>query len=283
MSIDILDLFNSALLQEQTLREVNEKLVEKKPIEEEKIDDCNHESVSTIGKLTVCDDCNAEIDLLTHNQEWRYYGGRSSGDPNRCHPRRQCKKDIHSDIEGMNFPQPIITKANEFYFLHTEGYTRRGANRKSIICACVFYAYKADGSPRNVEQLQLIFNLSRKSVSKGIKQVSLTIRRNTRDAPTYVTPVTLIPDIMKKFNAKEAHINEVIKIYNAIRNYSSLINRSKPQSVASSVVYYYILKTSRKIPSNIFLEKVGLSDSTVTKITKEICSLLDDVEISAML
>ena len=83
-------------------------------------------------------------------------------------------------------------------------------------------------------------------------------------------------EIMEKFQAKEEHIQEVVDIYEKIKNKSSKINRSRPLSISASIIYYWIRKTKRDITLKEFSSKISLSDLTITKLSKEIAKILED-------
>ena len=61
-----------------------------------------------------------------------------------------------------------------------------------------------------------------------------------------------------------------------IKNKSSIINRSRPQSVASSLIYFFLCKIKGANNVNIkdFVKKVKLSELTINKIVKEIESII---------
>ena len=48
-------------------------------------------------------------------------------------------------------------------------------------------------------------------------------------------------DAVDKFEDDDSQKHDVIQIYRKIKNKSSILNRSRPQSVASGLVRYYIL------------------------------------------
>ena len=60
-----------------------------------------------------------------------------------------------------------------------------------------------------------------------------------------------------------------------IKNKSSILNRSRPQSVASGLVRYYILKNNKNISLSEFKSKVNLSELTINRICKEITKILE--------
>ena len=90
----------------------------------------------------------------------------------------------------------------------------------------------------------------------------------------YITPVNLIEDIMDKFEASKEQKNEVINLYNKIKNKSSKINRSRPQSISSALIYYWISYKNINISLKDFSKRVELSELTIVKIAKEISEIL---------
>ena len=79
---------------------------------------------------------------------------------------------------------------------------------------------------------------------------------------------------MEKFDATEHQIEEVNTLYSKIHNKSSILNRSRPQSVASGLVRYYILMKGKDISMKEFKQKVKLSELTIEKMAKEISRIL---------
>ena len=124
-----------------------------------------------------------------------------------------------------------------------------------------------------------IFNLDKKVGLRGLKHVNLKIPSDSEIKSTYITPEHLIIDIMNKFEATEEQKKDVIDIYKRIENKSSILNRSRPQSVASGIVRYYILINDKEISMHEFRAKVKLSELTINRIVKEIGRLLDNPNI----
>ena len=81
---------------------------------------------------------------------------------------------------------------------------------------------------------------------------------------------------MDKFDASIEHKNEVIELYNKINNKSAILNRCRPQSVASGCVIYYIRLKGKNIDIMEFKEKVRLSELTINRIAKEIDKIVND-------
>ena len=79
---------------------------------------------------------------------------------------------------------------------------------------------------------------------------------------------------MDKFEASKEQKNEVINLYNKIKNKSSKINRSRPQSISSALIYYWISYKNINISLKDFSKRVELSELTIVKIAKEISEIL---------
>ena len=179
----------------------------------------------------------------------------------------------------MGFSDKIISEANKIYFKVTQGKIFRGNSRKAIVFACIFHSYKLSGKPQSHEKLIGIFKLDRKAGLKGLKHVNLHAPKNSQIRTTYITPINLVEEIMEKFSATKEQKQEVIKLYHMIKNKSSRLNRSRPQSVASGLVYFWICSKNKDITLKQFTKKVSLSELTVNKIAKEISEVIGSPEI----
>ena len=244
---------------------------------------CKHTNVISENGKKTCIDCGEEIErTISHDKEWRYYGSSDSkrnNDPNRVQIRRDDDRNIFKDVNNMGFSDKIIDMANKIYNETTNGKIYRGNSRKAIIFACIFHSYKLYGSPQSHEKLIRMFSINKKSGLKGLKYVNLNAPKNSKIHTTYITPKNLICDIMDYFSANKEQKKEVEDIYISIKNKSSKLNRARPQSIASGLVFYWICKKKIKINIKDFAKKVNLSELTISKIIKEISMILDTPEI----
>lgn len=242
---------------------------------------CSHENIVNEKGITICIDCGEEIQQkIDHDKEWRYYGqndNKHNSNPNRVQMRKNEERSIYKDVESLGFSESIISKANKLYAQVTQGKIFRGNSRKAIVFACVFHAYKISDKPQSHDKLIKIFNLNRKTGLKGLKYVNLCAPKNSKIRTTYITPINLVEEIMDQFSATEDQKHEVFEIYEKVKNKSSKLNRSRPQSVASGVVFYWICKKDKDITLKDFAKKVTLSELTINKMTKEINEILENI------
>ena len=281
------DLFNKALEEYKKMKISDEYLDNNSsecssPRESNSVS-CSHENIISEKGVSVCVDCGEEIyQSITHEKEWRYYGQndmKHSSDPNRVQMRKTEERSIFKDVENLGFSESIIVKANKIYAQVTEGKIFRGNHRKAIVFACVFHAYKMSGKPQSHERLIQIFNLSRKTGLRGLKYVNLYAPKDSKIRTTYITPINLVEEIIEKFSATKEQKQEVVELYEKIKNKSSRLNRSRPQSVASGLVFYWISMKGKEINIKDFAKKVILSELTISRISKEIQDVLQTPDI----
>lgn len=229
---------------------------------------CGHTNTIMEKSTLICIDCGEEIekDIFMDNTKIQ----TTKQDISRCHIRKVETKNIYKDVEDMGFGERIVSIANEIYTDVTDGKIYRGNSRKAIVFACIFNAYKINGTPQNHDTLIQMFNLNRKCGLKGLKHVNNNVSKDSPIKNTYITPENLVVEILNKFNATQEQIDEVTELYYQIKDKSSIINRARPQSTSAGLVYYYILKTNKNITLKDFLSKITLSELTIRKIVKEL-------------
>lgn len=237
--------------------------------------ECEHTKFITELSTKICTDCGKELEKETnYDKEWRFYPAKDNkiqGDTTRCHMRKNDVRTIHKDLENLGFNSKIINTANELYQQVTQGKIYRGNSRKSIVFACVFSAFKMNNNPQTCENLIRIFNLKRKVGLKGLKHIHLNIEKDTQIQNIRITPYHIIIDIMQKFITTDpSQVSEVQSIYEYVKNKSSILNRSRPNSTAAGILYYYILKNNKSITLKQFSKEVELSELTIKKIVKQI-------------
>jgi transcription initiation factor TFIIIB Brf1 subunit/transcription initiation factor TFIIB len=241
---------------------------------------CMHTETFKENDIISCVNCGEVIKkVIINEREWRYYGSQDSKracDPSRVQIRKIESRSIHKDVETLGFSENIVNAADQLYNQVTNGSIYRGNSRKAIIFACIFHAYKLQGNHQVPEELIKLFGLDRKNGLKGLKIVNVNAPKDSPIHSTSITPIHIIRQIMLKFEATEEMIAEVSELYNKINNRSSKLNRSRPQSVAAALTYYWICSKNRQINIKDFSKKVELSELTISKNAKEIAKILGD-------
>ena len=101
--------------------------------------------------------------------------------------RKNNEKNIDKDVENLCLPENVIQEANKIYQHVVKNNIYRGNTRKSIIFACIFYAYKQLGQPHSCDALIKLFNLEKRNGLRGLKIVSLNATNKFINKSNYIT------------------------------------------------------------------------------------------------
>jgi len=232
----------------------------------EKISDCQHLNQIRDKSTVTCMDCG-ECMYKIYNQQRDYKSQRTRNITE--------DKNIFKDVESIKFSENIVQIANSLYVQVTNDKIFRGNARKGIISACIFHAFKIIGKPQIYKKIIQLFNITKKVGLKGLKFVSIHAPKDSVIFKTQITPVTFIEYYMEELKAQDTDIYLVKNIYSKIENIrNKKLNRSRPQSVASGVVYYWILINGKNITLKTFSKITELSELTIAKLEKDIRQIL---------
>lgn len=249
-------------------------------VEEYRFEDfcCNHEHTLKEGGFVICAECGLEIQtIFNYEQTWKSClndiirnGGYSI--------RKQDDRNIYKDVERFGLCERVIEVANELYCMVTETKNYRGLYRKAIIFATLFYAMKIEDKNEKIKNL---FHLDKKTIIKGIKLINLCLPKSIPIKTNYVSEQDLLREYILCFDWKstEEDANKlesgVLDLLQQLKNKSSLINRSRPQSVICSAIYYHLTKRLYiTIPIEDYAKKINLSTLTIQKLSKEFDKIL---------
>ena len=227
---------------------------------------CEHSNFIQDKNILVCVDCGQCIQkLFNQHREWKSQQTRPNVD----------EKNIFKDVENIHFSEHIVQIANALYIQVTKDKIYRGNARRGIIAACVFYAFKVIGKPLIYKKIIKLFNINKKIGLKGLKFVSINAPKNSVIHKTQITPLTYIEYYMDELQASMNDIQNIKTLYQRIEQCQiQKLNRSRPQSVASGIVYYWLLEENRKITLKTFSKITELSELTIVKIQKDIKELM---------
>lgn len=230
---------------------------------------CPHPTKISEQGLYLCMECGMEVPF---DEEMTT---KFTSDSSRCYIRKVKDKSIYEDVKHLHISDHIKDIANGIYIDVCGSKVHRGAYRRAIVFASIFHAYKLDRNPQSCEHLIELFNIRRKDALKGLKFINEYAPNNSPLRTTYITAENILIDFMKKFETTKAQRKEILKLYARVKDKSSLLNRSRPQSVAAGLLYYYISQQEHSISIKDFMKKVGLSELTIQKICHEIERLVE--------
>ncbi len=236
---------------------------------------CRHESMyKSESGLHICSLCSKEIEVFSHDAEWRYYDHGGSADPSRCHAIQTDVKSLKKTFEVLNIhiSDAIRHQVEQDFSVIVGQKTLRSRNRNSIIAACLFHAYIKLNECRTNDYIRHLFDLTKRDMSRGIKEYQKIFPESRTLA---IRPHDLISWIFSLTGIDRVHYRNVIRILDYIHKTSETLNRSTVQSVANAVVYFYlclnvVYKQKLGLTKSSYAEKVDLSEITISKLVKEI-------------
>lgn len=146
----------------------------------------------------------------------------------------------------------------------------RGANRRSLIASCVFYACKVNGCTRSTKEIAKIFELAPKEMTKGCKKFAQFMKEyhkiyNMRSS----TPEHFIKRYCIKLGIHKECANEAVIIANNIKKLG-LVTDHTPPSVAAGSIQLMIKMNNLDITKKQISEVFEISEVTISKIYKKI-------------
>lgn len=193
--------------------------------------------------------------------------------------RRLSDKSVMAELLRMNYPRSICEMAASKFHEITKGKAYRCKSRKALVCVCVFAAQQTLGTHDDYGKLQTRFKVPNRKMLQGLKRLCFQAPGASSGQPT--EPVTfsvsvdnIIRNIMNYFISSERNVAEALEVLHSVRDRTPLLARSRPQSLAASVVYYWIVSTNRGISLEDFRAYVNLSSATILRIQNEIAMVL---------
>lgn len=234
---------------------------------------CPHTEVVTEHGMSSCIMCGMEITKVSNDWTDDLQDIKNIDNQQYC-VRKIKQRAIYDDIQYLNISQHIKDIANDIYLSVCEN-TRRGVTRKGIIFGCIFHAYKIDKNPQTHERLIELFKIKKKDALNGLKFIHKNAPKDSQTRNFYINVEDIIIDYMTKFGASSENKTHVLNLYEKIKNTTNILNRSRPQSVSSGLIYYYMTEIlNKQINIKDYILIVGLSELTIRKICKEIARVL---------
>ena len=245
---------------------------------DELVDQCEHlNAYEGDNGFYVCNDCGFEVEKLIFQPEWKYYGSDGSRDPSRCHKERGSEKNLNKIFNGLpiKISKAIKSCVERKYYKIVGKKTVRGKKRESIVAASLFHVYQDFGESRTSDYIRNLFDLTKKKMSQGLNDY---YEHFPEDRKRQVKTEDLLRWLMMLTGVNRSHYAVIVKICRYFNNTSQTLKRSSPQSVAASIIYFYLCwnkkyKTELGLTKSQFALKAMLSDITVTKLTKEMVSI----------
>lgn len=236
--------------------------------------DCDHEQTVYANNNEVCVDCGYIISTdVSNNFSTKLRNNtKSISETSRCQSGPSATKSIAKDLQNKNLPESIISIANKYYFQLIGDECKRGHKRRAIIGVCLAAAFAQEEEAKSFPEICKLTNARTKDLKEGLKMWN---EKYPNTDVFYTSPSALVKSYAAKLGIDQSHVLKIQNMCEGIKNKSLTLENSKPQSVAASMIYVYLImnpdvKNHLGITKPVFTSKVNLSENTIIKISKEI-------------
>lgn len=180
----------------------------------------------------------------------------------------------HCNKDGISISKKIQDTAKTLYQIINQKYSTRGVKRTGLIAACVYYACKIDGSPKDPSVIADLFKIRNKDLSTGIR-IFISVSSGI-EHPLFleIGETTVSEDYLGRYCTKLGITDQKVHtLASAICKKIRLIKDMAfytPTTIAASVLYY-ILRSVPSPPSAASVsDAIGISPGTILRCYKHI-------------
>lgn len=146
----------------------------------------------------------------------------------------------------------------------------RGANRRSLIAACVFFACKRKGKTRSPKEIAKLFELKYKDITKGCKTFLKLIKLKHLQYDMHISNAEhFITRYCRQLHITNEFINQAMQIAKNIQKIN-IASMHTPFSVATGSILLVVDINKLHIDRKIIAEQFNVSEVTVIKTYKKL-------------
>lgn len=231
--------------------------------------ECKHLHTINQHGQTYCSDCCEEL-ISFCKEETRFFEDASTA----LASDRKAIKSIRKELDALPLPETIKDRADRIYGNRVGSNTYRSKVRQEVKFSCIFDAFKEEGIYKDPCEIATMVGIKRRGMTRGIARCSFLWTGKDKTNNVSITAIHLVPDMMTRncIEFEQSHLDDVAAIYEYTKDRSELLNRSKPQSIAAALIYFYMLKVdeTRKISKADVAKNCGISIMTMMKIATEL-------------
>lgn len=195
------------------------------------------------------------------------------------------KSAIISTLEkefGINdYETASITE--KIFNLTTHSKMVKGINKRSILCASLFYAYHYLETPKNFEDLLLKFNIDRKSGSKGLRLCQIAVQESSNHEEIQKFKVKIhsfvsthkekLKELIKRYNISLKNYDEIERIIIVGHLKKNKILTSRINNLWISCIYFWLLKINPYIDPEEFVSINSDYNTTINRLKSDLTYL----------
>jgi len=239
---------------------------------------CNHHNIvlDEYGTST-CADCYIHFDKSFCSEFTTNYNGPML---NLLKTKSTIIKTLEKEFGINDCATTTITE--KIFNLTSKNKIVKGTNKRSILCASLYYAYHYLERPKNFEEMLHKFNIDHKNGSKGLKlcQIAIQESSNLEEIQKFKgqihsfasTHKEKLQELIGKYNISLKNYDEIEKIIIAGHLKKNRILNDRTTSFWVSCIYFWLLKINPYIDPEEFVS-INSECISVTKLLSDLTYL----------
>lgn len=239
-------------------------------------DVCLHAKTSRLNGQTHCRDCGETLPSFC-KEDTKFFDDASTV----LASDHKLPKSIRKELDILPLAEAVKDRADKIYAEKVGTNTYRSNVRQEVKFNCLFEAFKQLGIYKDPCEIAKMLKIKRKGMSRGILRCSFLCTGKETTQTMAITAVHLVPEMLTRNGVEfdQSHLEDIARIHDYAKERSEILNRSKPQSIASSLVYFYLRKKDKdhKINKADVAKNCGVSMMTISKLDLELEQILGDM------
>ena len=222
---------------------------------------------SSVGSSVSYNKNNKTMNQIRKYQQW-------NGMPYKERSLYKVFVDIQDTCKKAGLSTKIINEAKSLYKIISTAKISRGANRKGIIAACVYYSCKECGVPRSSKEIADMFSIDITIMTRGCKKCQEIIHQDKGNKSRLCKSVSIKPqNFIQRFCNRlklDKEVSEQIMNICNIAVENNIISENTPPSIAAGCIFYYSKEYKLNLTKKQISDVCKISEVTINKCTKKI-------------
>ena len=173
------------------------------------------------------------------------------------------------ELDSFKFSEGMKAEMTRVFYSATGDKTKRKAPRRAMIFLAISTVCKEKNIPFDKTQLMQTLSITDRHINTAIKEMAFVV------PVAAVSVADVIKDLMKLFDVKDEIFAMLMDTYEICRRTSILFNSSKPETIATGVLYYH-LKTGLGDLFNeeSYFNRIKVSKDSILAVDAEIKKLM---------
>lgn len=246
---------------------------------------CNHHNIvlDEYGTST-CADCNIHFEKSFCSEFTTNHNGPTI---NLLKNKSTIINSLEKEFGVNDCTTTSITE--KIFNLTSKNKMLKGTNKRSILCASLYYAYHYLETPKNFEEMLIKFKIDHKNGSKGLKLCQIAIQENSNHEEiqkfkgrihSFVsTHKEKLRELITKYNISLKNYDEIEKIIIVGHLKKNKILNDRINNLWISCIYFWLLKINPYIDPEEFVSINSGYQTTLNQLRLDLSYLRKNINI----